>query len=136
MSSRGALCFGILVSVLVPFFRFLPCISPGYNRSCWSIVLFLPSLSLASSLSDSEGKLFQCELQVRGACDPLPCPFCNHCGFRLSIRVSNVVPSGPDLWKFNDSILEEDGYCQLIREFWADCRYRRPSHGLVRVGKV
>ena len=60
-------------------------------------------------------------------CDILPCPFSDHCGLRFSISVPDVVSPGPGLWKFNISILEEDDNCQLIREFWADWKYRRPS---------
>ena len=45
---------------------FLSCVSPGSNRSCECIVLFRPSLSLVSSWSDSEGRLLQCEFQLRG----------------------------------------------------------------------
>ena len=231
------------MSVLVPFFGFLSCVSPGSNRSCGCIVLFRPSLSLVGSWSDSEGRLLQCEFQLRGVrfrvislyapnrnpqrnaflhsahtyvdpsvpkilagdfnsvfdravdrrgscvddnpressvalarlftncccvdvwgylfqsqpgftwtrsdgvvssridligcptvlapfisfCDILPCPFSDHCGLGFSIPVHDVVSPGPGLWKFNISILEEDGYCQLIREFWADWKYRTPS---------
>ena len=50
-------------------------------------------------------------------CDILPCTFADFCGLRFSISVPVVVSPGPGLWKFNISILEEDGYCQLIREF-------------------
>ena len=50
-------------------------------------------------------------------CDILPCPFSDHCGLRFSISVPDAVSPGPGLWKFNISILEEDGNCQLIREF-------------------
>ena len=42
------------------------CVSPGSNRSCGSIVLFRPSLSLVASWSDSEGRLLLCVFQFRG----------------------------------------------------------------------
>ena len=45
---------------------FSSCVSPASNRSCGSIVLFRPSLSLVASWSDSEGRLLQCEFQFRG----------------------------------------------------------------------
>ena len=64
-------------------------------------------------------------------CDLLPCPFSDHCGLRFSISVPDAVPPGPGQWKFNTSILEEDAYCQLIRKFWADWTYRRPSFSSV-----
>ena len=38
---------------------------------------------------------------------------------------------GRGLWKFNVSILEEDAYCQLIKKFRADWRYRRPRFSSV-----
>ena len=60
-------------------------------------------------------------------CDIMPFPFSDHCGLRFSISVPDVVSPGPSLWKPYTSILEEDGYCQLIRDFWADWKYRRPS---------
>ena len=61
------------------------------------------------------------------SCDLLPFPFSDHCGLRLSISVPDIVPLGPGLWKFNILMLEDDGCCQLIREFWADWRSRRSS---------
>ena len=57
------------------------------------------------------------------SCDLLPCPFSDHCGF--SISVPDIVSPGPGLW--NILIPEEDGYCQLIREVWADWGFHRPS---------
>ena len=45
--------------------------------------------------------------------------------------MSDAVPPGPGPWKFNISILEEDAYCQLIKKFWADWSYRRPSFSSV-----
>ena len=226
---------------------FSSCVSPGSNGSCGCIVLFRPSLSLVTSWSDSEGRLLQCEFQLRGvrfrvvslydpnrnpqrndfldilhtyvdpsaptilagdfnsgfdravdrggscvdidsrerlvalarlftncccvdvwrhlfpsrpgftwtrsdgvrssridligcptiwapfilSCDPLPCPFSDQCGLRFSIPLPDAVPPGPGLCKFNISILEEDAYCQLIKKFWADWRYRRPSFSSV-----
>ena len=46
---------------------------------------------------------------------------------RFLISVPNVVPPCRGLWKFNNSILQEDAYCQLIKKSWADWRRRRPS---------
>ena len=60
-------------------------------------------------------------------CVILPFPFSDHCGLRFSISVPDVVSLGPSLWKPYTSILGEDGYCQLIREFWADSKYGSPS---------
>ena len=60
-------------------------------------------------------------------CDILPSQFSDHGGLCFSISVPDMVSPGPGLWKFNNSILEEDGYCQLIREFWADWKYHRPG---------
>ena len=65
------------------------------------------------------------------SCDLLACPFSDHCDLHFSISVPDAVPPGPGLWKFNISILEEDAYCQLIKNFWADWRYRRPSFSSV-----
>ena len=65
------------------------------------------------------------------SCDLLPCPFSDQFDLRFSKSVSDAVPPGPNLWKFNISILEEDAYCQLIKKFWADWRYRRPSFSSV-----
>ena len=59
--------------------------------------------------------------------DLLPCPSSDHCNLHFLISVPNLAPPGPGLWKFNISILGEDDYCQLIRKFWADWRYCRPS---------
>ena len=61
------------------------------------------------------------------SCDLPPFPFSDHCGLRLSISVPDIVPPGPGLSKFNILMLEDDGCCQLIREFWADWRSRRSS---------
>ena len=45
--------------------RFSSCVSPASNRSCGSIALFRPSLSLVASWSDFEGRLLQYEFQFR-----------------------------------------------------------------------
>ena len=43
----------------------------------------------------------------------------------LSVSVPSVVPPGPGLWKLNVSVLEEEGYFQLIRDFWSTWRRRK-----------
>ena len=44
----------------------------------------------------------------------------------LSVSVPSVVPPGPGLWKLNVSVLEEEEYFQLIRDFWST--WRRHKH--------
>ena len=59
------------------------------------------------------------------ACDILPCPFSDHCAVVLSVSVPSVVPPGPGLWKINVSVLEQEEYFQLIRDFWSTWRRRK-----------
>ena len=56
------------------------------------------------------------------SCDLLPCPFSDHCGLLTVVSVPDVVPPGPGLWKLNTSILHEQAYVLLIRDFWASWR--------------
>ena len=56
------------------------------------------------------------------SCDLLPCPFSDHCGLLTVVSVPDVVPPGPGLWKLNISILQEQAYVLLIRDFWASWR--------------
>lgn len=58
-------------------------------------------------------------------CEILPCPFSDHCAVFFSVSVPEVVPPGPGLWKLNISVLEEDGYVQLISDFWSRWRRRK-----------
>ena len=57
------------------------------------------------------------------ACDILPCPFSDHYAVVLSVSVPSVVP--PGLWKLNVSVLEEEEYFHLIRDFWSTWRRRK-----------
>ena len=59
------------------------------------------------------------------ACDILTCPFSDHCAVVLSVSVPSVVPPGPGLWKLNVSVLEEEEYSHLIRDFWTTWRRRK-----------
>ena len=56
------------------------------------------------------------------SCDLLPCPFSDHCDLLTVVSVPDVVPPGPGLWKLNISILQEQAYVLLIRDFWASWR--------------
>ena len=49
----------------------------------------------------------------------------DHCAVVLSVTVPSVVPPGPGLWKLNVSVLEEEEYFQLIRDFWSTWRRRK-----------
>ena len=67
------------------------------------------------------------------SCDIVPCPFSDHCAVVFCVSVPDVVPPGPGLWKLNISVLEEEGYVDLVTNFWAD--WRRQNHRFSSLSK-
>ena len=60
------------------------------------------------------------------SCEIFSCPYSDHAA--VSLSWSSDSPSrGPGLWKLNCSVLDESDYFQLISDFWASWRLRRPS---------
>ena len=51
----------------------------------------------------------------------------------LCFLCPSLVPPGPGLWKLNVSVLEEEEYFQLIRDFWST--WRRRKHLLPSLAK-
>ena len=49
----------------------------------------------------------------------ISCPafFSDHCAVVPSVSIPIVVPPGPGLWKLNVSVLEEEEYFHVIRDF-------------------
>ena len=61
------------------------------------------------------------------SCEILPFPFSDHCAVLLSGSFPSLIPPGPGVWKLNISILENDGYFELISSFWRSWKFRKSS---------
>lgn len=49
------------------------------------------------------------------SCEICPCTFSDHKFVFLNINLSSFVPHGPGMWKFNNSLLANEAFCQNIR---------------------
>ena len=60
------------------------------------------------------------------SCDIVACPFSDHCAVVMSVRVPEVPPHGPGVWKLNLSVFNDPEYISLISNFWSDWRAAQP----------
>ena len=65
------------------------------------LIIFFVSLELASKVSH---------------CEILPCAYSDHDFVSLSFDASAISPIGLPVWKFNNSLLEDDSFCSFIRQ--------------------
>lgn len=49
------------------------------------------------------------------SCEICPCTFSDHEFVFLDINLSSFVPHGPGIWKFNNSLLANEAFCQKIQ---------------------
>ena len=91
------------------------------SSSCFT--WFKPDGSLSSRI-DFVGCPFVWISSV-SSCDIVPCPSSDHCAVVFCVSVPDVVPPSPGLWKLNISVLEEEGYVDLVTNFWMDWRQQK-----------
>ena len=115
--SRAALVSLFDSCCVIDTWRYLHPSSSGFT---W----FRPDGSLSSRI-DLVGCPFVWVSSV-SSCEIVPCPFSDHCAVVFCVSVPDVVPPGPGLWKLNISILEEEGFVNIVNNFWAD--WRRQKH--------
>ena len=48
-------------------------------------------------------------------CEISPCPLSDHDFVSFNFQISDAVRRGPGVWKFNNSLLEDKNFCELIR---------------------
>ena len=48
-------------------------------------------------------------------CEISPCPLSDHDFVSFDFQISDAVRRGPGVWKFNNSLLEDKNFCELIR---------------------
>ena len=53
-------------------------------------------------------------------CDILPCPFSDHDCVLLAFDVPEGIKYGPGVWKLNNSLLDDEDFCDLIRKAISD----------------
>ncbi|PFX14836.1 Transposon TX1 uncharacterized 149 kDa protein [Stylophora pistillata] len=97
--------------------RYLHPSSPGFTWTRWdgSLASRIDMLGILSAWVPSVSSV-----------SVYVCPFSDHRGLCLSVSVPDVVPPGPGYWKLNTSILEDQDYCQLVREEWSAWRLAVP----------
>lgn len=49
-------------------------------------------------------------------CDILPCCLSDHDFINLILDFKDLIPRGPGIWKFNNSLLDDDTFCQFISD--------------------
>ena len=73
---------------------------------------FNSDLSIASRLDSFLISRFMCEQVV--TCEIHPCVFSDHDFVRLDLNLHDTKPRGPGVWKFNNSLLQDDFFCCLM----------------------
>ena len=49
-------------------------------------------------------------------CDILPCVLSDHDFVDLAFDFKDLIPCGPGIWKFNNSLLDDEDFCQFISD--------------------
>ena len=75
---------------------------------------FNSNLSIASRLDSFLISRLLCE-QVT-TCQIYPCVYSNHDFVFLDLNLQGAFRHGPGVWKFNNSLLQDEGFCSLIYE--------------------
>ena len=70
---------------------------------------FNSDLSIASRLDSFIISGFMCEQVV--TCEIHPCVFSDHDFVHLELNLHSTKPRGPGVWKFNNSLLQDDFFC-------------------------
>ncbi len=52
-------------------------------------------------------------------CEYHPSFFSDHQYLLVKYVIGDCISSGPGVWKFNTSLLDDDNYCSLIASFWS-----------------
>ena len=72
-------------------------------------------------------------VDLAGACDITPCCFSDHDYVNLVIDFSNSTPRGPGIWKFNNSLLSDEIFCNYLSDCIADLSSCLSSFGSVKL---
>ena len=58
----------------------------------------------------------------------VPCPHSDHCAVTVHVNIPSPVKKGPSFWKLNVSILEDEAYSLIIRNFWTRWVQKKASY--------
>ena len=67
-------------------------------------------------------------LQSISTIDMINCPYSDHEAHFLEFSLPDSTPLGPGHWKFNCSILVEDGYIKLVNDFWSSWQSKKTNY--------
>ena len=66
------------------------------------------------------------EQSIEG-CEYHPSFFLDHQYLRVKFSLVERITTGPGVWKFNSSLPEDKGYCELVTSFWSFLKSLSPS---------
>jgi len=66
-------------------------------------------------------------LHLVRSCELLPCPFSDHSAVLFSCPIPEPLSRGPGRWKFNLSVLSDENFVSIIKDFWVSWRLCKES---------
>ena len=71
-------------------------------------------------------------VELTGMCEISPCCMSDHDFVFLSLEFFDSIPRGPGVWKINNSLLDDDAFCEYISERISDLASCKFSFGSVK----
>ena len=65
-------------------------------------------------------------------CDILPCVLSDHDFVDLSLDFKDLIPRGPGIWKFNNSLFDDEDFCHYVSDPIQNLRSCKSSFGSIQ----